>query len=213
MNLLHKKHFKIDEQVVQRGEREGIPIEKGITLTEKYLEQNENLFRKYAEFFTAYPDLFLDLIKPSDSTFELFFYQRIFLRACMRFRIVYVTACRAWSKSFLTILALFLQCVFIPGHKNFICAPAKNQGAQIAKEKLTEIFQRWPLLRKEVVGGDISDTPGNYGKDYVTLTFKNGSKFDVVGAIDSTLGGRRHSGLIDEIKNHDEEAINTIVLP
>ena len=213
MKLLNKNHFKIDEQVIQRGEREGIPIEKGITLTEKYLEANEELFKKYAEFFTAYPDLFLDLIKPSDSTFELFFYQRIFLRACMRFRIIYVTACRAWSKSFLTILALFLQCVFIPGHKNFICAPAKNQGAQIAKEKLTEIFQRWPLLRKEVVGGDISDTPGNYGKDYVTLTFKNGSKFDVVGAIDSTLGGRRHSGLIDEIKNHDEEAINTIVLP
>jgi hypothetical protein len=34
-----------------------------------------------------------------------------------------------------------------------------------------------------------------------------------VGALDSTLGGRRHGGLIDEIKNHDEEAISTIVLP
>ena len=34
-------------------------------------------------------------------------------------------------------------------------------------------------LNVEVIGGDISDTPGNYGKDYVTLTFKNGSKFDV----------------------------------
>jgi hypothetical protein len=31
--------------------------------------------------------------------------------------------------------------------------------------------------------------------------------------LESTLGGRRHGGLIDEIKNHDEEAINTIVLP
>ena len=27
------------------------------------------------------------------------------------------------------------------------------------------------------------------------------------------MGGRRNGGLIDEIKNHDEEAINTIVLP
>ena len=35
----------------------------------------------------------------------------------------------------------------------------------------------------------------------------------MVGALDSTLGGRRHSGLIDEIKNHNEEDINTIVLP
>jgi hypothetical protein len=45
------------------------------------------------------------------------------------------------------------------------------------------------------------------------LKFRNGSVFDVVGALESTLGGRRHSGLIDEIKNHDETAINTIVLP
>ena len=102
-----QKKFKIDEQIIQKGEREGLPIEKGITLTEKYLEANEELFKKYAEFFTVYPDLFLDLITPSDSNFQLFFYQRIFLRACMRYRIVYVTACRAWSKSFLTILAFF----------------------------------------------------------------------------------------------------------
>ena len=42
------------------------------------------------------------------------------------------------------------------------------------------------------MGGDISDTPGNFGKDYMTLTFKNGSVLDVVGALDSTRGGRRH---------------------
>ena len=121
--------------------------------------------------------------------------------------------CRAWSKSFLTILGLFLQCVFIPRRKVFICAPNKTQGAQIGKEKLAEIFNLWPLLRKEVVGGDISDMPGNYGKDYITLKFRNGSVFDLVGALESTLGGRRHGGLIDEIKNHDETTINTIVLP
>lgn len=121
--------------------------------------------------------------------------------------------CRAWSKSFITILGLFLQCVFIPGRKVFICAPNKNQGAQIAKEKLTEIYNLWPLLRREVVGGDLTDRPGNYGKDYVQLTFRNKSVFDVVGALESTLGGRRHGGLIDEIKNHDETMINTVVLP
>ena len=73
----------------------------------------------------------------------------------MRFKEVYVVACRAFSKSFITIL-LFLQCVFIPGTKRFICAPNKNQSAQIAKEKLVEIYDKFPLLRKEVIGGDIS---------------------------------------------------------
>ena len=214
---MNKKIFKerniFDKEIMQRGEREGIEIEKGAILTPAYLIEHEELFRKYCDFFTAYPDIFLDLIKPSDSTFTLFFYQRIVLRALMRFREVYVVACRAFSKSFITILALFLQCVFIPGTKRFICAPNKNQSAQIAKEKLVEIYDKFPLLRKEVIGGDISETPGNFGKDYVTIKFRNGSQFDVVGALDSQRGGRRHGGLIDEIRDHDEVALNEIVLP
>lgn len=210
--LLQKKD-SIFSQSKQVGYKDGVEIEKGVILNEEYLEENEKSIGDTMSFFTAYPDVFIDLISPEGCGIKLFFYQRIFLRAAMRFQIVYVTACRAWSKSFLTILALFLQCIFIPGRKVFICAPNKSQGAQIAKEKLTEIFRYWPLLRKEVVGGEVSDTPGNYGKDYVSLKFRNGSVFDVVGALESTLGGRRHSGLIDEIKNHDETAINTIVLP
>ena len=211
-NILQKKDsiFSSSKQV---GYKEGVEIEKGVILNEDYLEKNEQQIGDAMSFFTAYPDIFIDLISPESCGIKLFFYQRIFLRAAMRFQTVYVTACRAWSKSFLTILALFLQCIFVPGRKVFICAPNKSQGAQIAKEKLTEIFRYWPLLRKEVVGGELSDTPGNYGKDYVSLKFRNGSVFDVVGALESTLGGRRHSGLIDEIKNHDETAINTIVLP
>jgi hypothetical protein len=69
------------------------------------------------------------------------------------------------------------------------------------------------LLRKEVIGGEISDTPGNFGKDYVTLKFRNGSQFDVVGALDSQRGGRRHGGLIDEVRDHEEGPINEVVLP
>lgn len=210
--LLQKKD-SIFSQSRQVGYKDGVEIEKGVILNEDYLETNELAIGDTMSFFTAYPDIFIDLISPESCGIKLFFYQRIFLRAAMRFQTVYVTACRAWSKSFLTILALFLQCIFVPGRKVFICAPNKSQGAQIAKEKLTEIFRYWPLLRKEVIGGEISDTPGNYGKDYVSLKFRNGSVFDVVGALESTLGGRRHSGLIDEIKNHDETAINTIVLP
>jgi hypothetical protein len=165
------------------------------------------------DLFTAYPDVFLDVIKPTDSSFELFFYQRITLRALMRYKDIFVTAPRAFSKSFITILGLMLQCIFMPGTKRFICAPNKNQSAQIAKEKITEIYDKWPLLRREVVGGDISDTPGNFGKDYVTIKFRNGSQFDVVGALDSQRGGRRHGGLVDEVRDHEEQPINEIVLP
>ena len=86
--------------------------------------------------------------------------------------------------------------------KRFICAPNKNQASQIAKEKLIEIYETFPLLRKEIIGGNVSNMPGNFGKDYVQLKFRNGSIFDVVGALESARGGRRHGGLIDEIRKN-----------
>ena len=199
-NLIKKHDDLFDDSVVQRGVRDGIEIEKGIVLNEDYLKEHFDEIGEMFSIFTAYPDIYLDLIKPQDSNFELFFYQRITLRAVMRYKDIFITAPRAFSKSFITILGLILQCVFIPGTKRFICAPNKNQSAQIAKEKIVEIYDHWPLLRKEVIGGEISDTPGNVGKDYVTWKCRNGSQFDVVGALDSQRGGRRHGGLIDEIR-------------
>ena len=84
----------------ERIERDGIELDKGVILTNEYLAENEELFKQYADFFTAYPDIFLDLIKPVESNFELFFYQRIVLRAIMRYKDIFVTAPRAFSKSF-----------------------------------------------------------------------------------------------------------------
>lgn len=195
-NLIKKHDDLFDDSVVQRGVRDGIEIEKGVVLNEDYLKEHFDEIGEMFSIFTAYPDIYLDLIKPQDSNFELFFYQRITLRAVMRYKDIFITAPRAFSKSFITILGLILQCIFIPGTKRFICAPNKNQSAQIAKEKIVEIYDHWPLLRKEVIGGEISDTPGNFGKDYVTLKFRNGSQFDVVGALDSQRGGRRHGQIL-----------------
>ena len=197
---------------IKIGQRDGTIIEKGVIPNENYLEKNMEKIGNVMSIFSAYPDIYLDIIKPQDSSFTLFFYQRITLSALMRFKDVFGKAPRAFSKSFNTILAMILQCIFIPGTKRFICAPNKTQAAQIAKEKIVEIYDRWPLLRKEVLGGEISDTPGNFGKDYVTLKFRNGSQFDVVGALDSQRGGRRHGGLIDEVRDHEENPIKEVVL-
>lgn len=168
-DLFKKKNDLFDNESIQRGSREGIELEKGVVLNEGYMREHFEELGNLFSIFTAYPDLYLDLIKPVDSNFELFFYQRITLRAIMRYKDIYVTAPRAFSKSFITILGLILQCIFMPGTKRFICAPGKGQSAQIAKEKIVEIYDHWPLLRKEIIGGEISDTPGNFGKDYVEL--------------------------------------------
>ena len=213
VKLLAQKDELLDQDCIQRGYKNGIEIEKGVVATEEFLRKNFHNLEEMFSIFTAYPDIFLDFITPEDSNFGLFFYQRATLRSIMRYKDVYVTAPRAFSKSFITILGLILQCIFMPGTKRFICAPGKGQSAQIAKEKIVEIYDRWPLIRKEIVGGEVTDTPGNFGKDYVTLKFRNGSQFDVVGALDSQRGGRRHGGLIDEVRDHEEQPINEIVLP
>ena len=72
----------------------------------------------------------------------------------------------------------------------------KEQAAGIAKEKVLELCDLIPPLKKE-----IDWRPGKtlFGKDYVEVLSKNGSRFDVVAAKESSRGGRRHSGLIDEV--------------
>lgn len=211
--ILSTRQDLTPNEFVERAEREGIELDKGAVITNEYLERHYDDLCKWVNLFTAYPDYYLDIIKPADSEFSLFFYQRFTLRALMRFKDVFITAPRAFSKSFITILALFLQCIFIPGRKVFICANTKQQAAQITKEKIYEIYDHWPLLKKEIVGWELNDYPGNFGKDYVTLKFRNGSILDVVLAGDAARGGRRQGGLIDEIRDGDEEAINDVVLP
>ena len=183
-----------------------IPIPKNIHLTEQFLRQHERDVKALLEYYLSYPDKFIDDITPAHSEFTLYFFQRIFLRACMRFRYHYCVAPRAFSKSFISILAAYIRCMFLPNSKFFICAPGKEQGAKIATEKLNEIWGRFPILQKELLKKNMS-------KDYVTLVFKNGAIFDVVGALDSTRGGRRHGGIIDEVRDHDGNTLSEIVLP
>lgn len=168
---------------------------------------------RYIQLFTAYPDVFLEMITPVDSTFTLKPFQRLFLRACMRYTNIYITAARATSKTFLSILAKYLQCIFLPNHVGSIVAPNKAQAAKISKQKIQEIWRIWPLLKKELEPGINDGVHANFQKDYVELFFKNGSRLAVVGALDSDRGIRTHATLIDEARDADGEAIQEIVLP
>lgn len=192
--------------------RDGIELEKGVVITPDWLERNEELLYDCWQIYSAYPDIYLDVIKPKESNFDLFPYQRMFLRACMRYTNIYITAARATSKTFLSILGKYLQCVFVPGHIGSIVAPNKNQAAKISKQKIEEIWRIWPLLMNELEvyqGGPHA----NFGKDYCDLFFKNGSRLSIVGALDSDRGLRTHATLIDEVRDQDGEMISTVVLP
>ena len=89
----------------QKLYRDGIELEKGVVITQDFLNRNEKLICDCIEKWSAYPDVYLDLIAPQEPRIKLFPYQRIFLRACMRYTTIYITAARATSKTFLSILS------------------------------------------------------------------------------------------------------------
>lgn len=156
-------------------------------ISEERIEAVLPIFGKYVGFFREYPDLFIDYITPPDSKFRLYFYQRIFLRYALRKRYFYATFPRAFSKSFLSILALIIKCILYPGAKLFIVSGGKEQAANIAKEKFEEILELIPTLKSEI---DFKNCM--FARNYVKIMFKNTSRFDVVAIKDSTRGGRRH---------------------
>lgn len=94
--------------------RNGVEMQKGFILTTDFIEKHRKKIEDTMQIWSVYPDLFLDTIKLDGDNFGLFFYQRIFIRASVRYRYHYCTACRAFSKTFVSILALILKCVFLP---------------------------------------------------------------------------------------------------
>ena len=174
--------------------RDGIELEKAAVITSRRIDKNRGLYEKYCELWTVYPDLYLDLIQPTSSKFKLKFFQRIFLRVCMRHGRILTIAPRAAGKSFICLLALYLICMFRPGSHVFQCAPGKAQGAKIANQKIHQLWDLYPLLKEEIVG------EGNFSNDYVKLTFRNGSWMDIMSPLNSTRGNRATAGILDEFR-------------
>jgi hypothetical protein len=176
-------------------------------------------FQKYGEAMNTlmvYPDIFADIMTPRNSSFSLFFEQRMVLRSMVRSRQSYFTFTRAFSKSFLAFFSRYTICMFLPRHKTFVTAGTKTQAAQIAREKVVDdLWVKFPLLANEMQkfrmqGGKLK-TPWTDSGDEVTFNFPNGSKFDVIGG--QVRGARRNSGLFEEVIEQDQDYINEVVIP
>ena len=82
----------------------------------------------------------------------------------MRYKYVYMTFPRAYSKSFLSVMVLMCRCILYPRSKLFVTSGGKEQAAGIVKEKVTEICTLVPAFDRE-----LDRRPGKTreGKDYV----------------------------------------------
>lgn len=177
-------------------------------IVKKGFQANIETWRELCSYFREYPDKFLDYISPPNPKISLYFYQRIYLRIMMRYRKVFITATRGTSKSYLQNLSFILRCIFYPRTKLFVTCVGKEQAAKISQDCIDDIFEHFPLLKNEVKTFIRS-------KDYTKLVFYNGSRYDVVQMRDSTRGGRRNGGAVEEIcdKKFDGDMLNSVVIP
>ena len=186
--------------------REGIPVEKGYVLSEEFLEKNEKLFQDYCRYFMRYPDLFLDLIATKECPIRFYYYQRIILRAMIRYRYFFGTFTRATSKSFLAILSQYLVCMFLPKSKRFVVSQFKKASLDITKQKLEEIWAWYPLLKTELKSTKMST-------DYIELEFKNGSIFHILALSASSRGQRATGGIVEEAALVDGTLLSEVIIP
>ena len=166
--------------------------------------------RQFISFWREYPDLFVDFMQGESSTFSLFFYQRVFLRAAMRYKYTYAVFPRAYSKSFLAVMILMIRCILYPGAKLFVTSGGKEQASGIMKEKVQEICSLIPGFQREI---DWTRGHTLEGKDYCKYVFKNGSTFDNIAARETSRGKRRHGGLVEECVGVDGTILNEVIIP
>lgn len=174
----------------------------------KTFESLKPEWRKFTSYYRQYPDRFIDLISPPNSKIKLFFYQRMLLRILFRYQNVYITMTRGSAKSFTQVLALYLKCIMYSGIHLFIAAPTKMQAANISQENIEKIWDYFPLLKNEVARY-------YFNKDSTKLIFHNGSRLDVVQVAESSRGGRRNGGSVEEIVDETmkKDILNSVVLP
>lgn len=188
---------------------------KKIGLSEERVRAVLPIVRQYAAFWREYPDLFVDFMvrgnnEPKDGEFKFYFYQRVFLRSVMRFQYVYAVFPRAYSKSFLTVMALMIRCILYPGAHLFVTSGGKEQGASILSSKVQEICRLIPSFEREI---DWRRGQTQEGKDRVVYKFKNGSQLDNLAARESTRGQRRHGGSMEECVGIDDAILREVIIP
>ena len=187
-----------------------------IGISQERIEAIKPALRQYIAFWREYPDMFIDFLQtggngevPKDGL-RFYFYQRVFLRVAVRYRRVYAVFPRGYSKSFLAVLSLMIQCILYPGAKLFTSAGGKSQSASIIKEKVDELCRLVPAL-----GRELDRRPGKTqeSKDKCIYRFKNGSYFDNVAANEKSRGGRRHRGVLEECVGIDGKILSEVLIP
>lgn len=135
-------------------------------------------------------------------------FQKILL--CLMMRNVYtmLLASRGLGKTFLTALYCMVRCILYPGTKIVVAAGQKSQSMKIVTEKIPELIEGRPLLKREI---DTIRT--NQNTDEPNVSFKNGSWIKVVAATDGARSARANILILDEFRMIDQGVYKAVLRP
>lgn len=126
-----------------------------IGLSEERINAIKPVLRQYISYWREYPDMFVDFLQTGrngevpERGLRFYFYQRVFLRAAMRYKYVYMVFPRAYSKSFLSILVLMCRCILYPRAKLFVTSGGKELNDELCyavKYRKINFLNCWKIL-------------------------------------------------------------------
>jgi len=166
-------------------------------------DKNLPKYIELASWILWYPDLFLDLISPSEGGIKLHSDQRMFLRCALRFFSIYGVFPRGWGKTWGEVVAMFIVAIRYPNIELALTAQTKENAAELLKDKTTEICRQYPMFENELA------CKPRFQKGDGEVLFKNGARIDVLANAQSSKGQRRkrinieESALLDDVTFQD----------
>ena len=156
-----------------------------------FVQRNINNIYALRSWALWYPDLFLDLLKPSTGGLRLHLDQRVAMRCDARFFAYYGCFPRGASKTLNQILVGSVECIIYPGLELAISAQTKDNAIALVIDKINEAMKWYPILANEIAKIKQS-------KVDVEITFKNTSRITVLANSQSSKGMRRTRLRIEE---------------
>ena len=156
-----------------------------------FIQRNINNIYALRSWALWYPDLFLDLLKPSTGGLRLHLDQRVAMRCDARFFGYYGCFPRGASKTLNQILVSSVLCIIYPGIEIAVSAQTKDNAIALVIDKINEAMKWYPILANEIAKIKQS-------KVDVEITWKNSARTTVLANSQSSKGMRRTRLRIEE---------------
>lgn len=175
--------------------------------TTENLTKSQKLMRgvgQWTAFWRRRPDRFVEEVYG----IRLKKFQKFLL--CLMMRDVYFMflASRGLGKTWLTALYCIVRCILYPGTKIIVAAGQKSQSMKIVTEKIPEIIDGRPLLKREIAA-----IKTNMNDDEPNVSFKNGSWIKVVAATEGARSARANILILDEFRMIKPEVYKAVLRP